>query len=79
MLLHSLWSDYQLTVSHVARLQDEDASLDMIQSQVDALRQTVAAVGDSTSVYSVWNYLSDQISRINDSLQTTSSQVLPYL
>ena len=78
MLLYSLWSDYQLTVSQVARLQDEDASLDMIQSQVDAVRQTVAAVGDATSVYSVWNYLSDQVSHINNSLQTTSTQVVPY-
>ena len=78
MLLYSLWSDYQLTVSQVARLQDEDASLDMIQSQVDAVLQTVAAVGDATSVYSVWNYLSDQVSHINNSLQTTSTQVVPY-
>jgi len=78
VLLYSLWSDYQLTVSQVARLQDEDASLDMIQSQVDAVLQTVAAVGDATSVYSVWNYLSDQVSHINNSLQTTSTQVVPY-
>jgi len=70
-VLHALWSDYQSTVHAVAEVNREETNLHMIQTQVYAL----TADNETTSPYSIWNYLSGQFPRINDSLQATSLQV----
>ena len=73
-VLRGLWSDYERTVDTVERLRHHDASLDVIRSLVDELLQLVN--NDSTSsVHFVWNRLSDRLSRVHSSLQTTSTRV----
>ena len=72
-MLQSLWFDYEQTVYAVADVQREEPHLDEIKSQVDAIHESVG--NESTSLYSVSNYLTDQLPRINDSLQVVSTQV----
>jgi len=77
--LHGVWSEYERTVLGVARLHSADVgSLDVVQSRADAVRRTAAAVNQSASLYSVWSYLTDRLSFINDSLRSASMQVSTY-
>ena len=76
--LHGVWSEYERTVLGVARLHADDDSLDVVQSRADAVRRTAAAVNQSASLYSVWSYLTDRLSFINDSLRSASMQVSTY-
>jgi len=77
--LQALWSQYQLTVHSVARLHSERASLDMIQSQVDAMYQSLVADNQSSTLYSAWSHLIGQLPRINNSLLAISTQVFTQL
>jgi len=74
-VLLTVWSDYEMTVRSVADVQSQEPYLDMIQSQVNALPQSFTASNDSTSLYSVWNYMSGQLPVMTDSLQALSTQV----
>jgi len=74
-VLVTFWSDYQHTVRSVADIQTTETVLDMVQSQVNALPQSFGADNDSTSLYSVWNYMSGEFPGINASLQALTTQV----
>jgi len=79
VVLHTLWSKYQHRVVEVALIRDEETYLDTIQLQLSAIYESLAGNNQSTSVYSMWTYLSGQFPSINVSLQTTSAQVLVSL